>query len=224
MNYLAHATPLLASDSPYAVAGVAVPDWLGVAAKRVKCRTKHAEPWLDAADERLSAIARGVARHHADDAWFHESRAFTELSLELAKALRRRLGEQTAMRPWFVGHILVEMLLDAVLEARHPGTTNRYYDTLDEVEANVVQEAVKRMTGHDVPRLAEGIDRFRELRFLFDYRTDEGLLTRLNQVLARVRLDPLPDEILSSIGEARSAVDLRFQELLAPPASPARVA
>lgn len=221
MNYLAHSRDLLAKPAPssdaqamlaYEVAGAAVPDWLGVAAKRTKCRTRQAAPFLPSADPRLAALARGVVRHHADDAWFHETPAFGRLSLDFARRIRLALGEQTSMRPWFLGHVVVELLLDDALSRRTPGLLPRYYDMVASIDAEWVARSVEQMAGRDAGRLAEFIERFVEARFLADYADDDRLAWRLSQVMQRVGLDALPaafppllpamrEEVNASVGE-----------------------
>ena len=60
-----------------------MPDWLNVVDRRVRVRSKHAAAHLDADDPRIARIAAGVLQHCQDDAWFHNTRAFAELSLAL---------------------------------------------------------------------------------------------------------------------------------------------
>lgn len=217
MNYYAHALPLL-DQTPvdeYALAGVAVPDWLGVTARRTKCRTRHARPYADHDDPRLAALARGVVRHHEDDAWFHESRAFAELSLHFARRLRAAFGDASGMRPWFLGHVLVEVLLDDALVAEDPGRLDDYYAAVAKVDASLVADAVERMSGAPVGRLAEFIERFVDVRFLADYADDQRLRFRMNQVLSRVRLPELPPEFDALAPQFREEVRQRCGELMA---------
>ncbi|MEQ8848386.1 hypothetical protein [Botrimarina sp.] len=219
MNYLAHALPFLekARIDPYELAGAAVPDWLGVAARRTKCRSRDARPHLEADDPRAAALARGVCRHHADDAWFHDSPAFGRLSLAFAKELRESLGESTSLRPWFLGHVLVELLLDDALSARQPDLLDRYYAAIAQADPAWVAATVERFSRRDVGRLAEFVERFVEVRFLEDYAHDERLTYRLNQVMSRVRLDPLPAEFPALLPPMRGAVNASVDELLAEP-------
>ena len=219
MNYLAHAWSFLRAGSadPYELAGVAVPDWLCVASRRTKCRSRDAAPHLDADDAQLAALARGVCQHHADDAWFHESPAFGELSLGFAKTLRETLGESTSMRPWFLGHILVELLLDDELARREPGLLEWYYELMDHVDAPWVAASIERMSGRDVGNLAHFIQRYGEVRFLADYRDDDALVMRLNQVMQRVRLDALPAAFTPLLAGFRGAVAASFDELITSP-------
>jgi hypothetical protein len=164
MNYLAHSLDCLAD--PYQVAGAAVPDWLCLSRPRLRCRSRHARPYSEASDADSAAVARGVLRHHADDDWFHQTPAFGDLSLELARRIRRVTGDADGMRPGFLGHILLELLLDAAIIADQPETLDRYYAALDEVDSSRVASAIGQMIDADAAQLASIIDRFRELRFL----------------------------------------------------------
>ena len=89
MNYFAHGFRFL--DDPYFLAGTAVPDWLSVVDRRVRVRPREAEAAAAGDDDILARVARGVARHHADDARFHTTAAFAELSLTFTAAIRDRL-------------------------------------------------------------------------------------------------------------------------------------
>lgn len=207
--------PLLRDPSrtEYALAGIATPDWMGVAAKRTKVRTRHAEPYLQAADPRLSQFAWGVAQHHADDHWFHESAAFARLSLDFARRLREAFADADGMRPWFLGHILVELLLDASLIAREPPLLDQYYERIATVDAAFVEQTVERMTGRTAGDLAWFIGKYVEIRFLADYADDQRLLHRLNQVMKRVNLPEIPTAFLDLLPAMRSAVDESADEL-----------
>ena len=58
MNYLAHGWRF--SDQPYFLAGTAVPDWLSVIDRKMRARGKTAALFVDDADEKLAALARGI--------------------------------------------------------------------------------------------------------------------------------------------------------------------
>lgn len=217
MNFLAHS--LFCSDDPYEIAGAAVPDWLPLTRPRVRCRSKAAAPFLDHPDPQIAALARGVVRHHADDDWFHNTRAFAELELQLARIVRRATRDEDGMRPKFLGHILVEMLLDWVIAQRDAEALSRYYGALGRVDPVRVAAAITQFAATDASQLADPIvPRFLELRFLYDYADDQRLLFRVNQVMRRVRLPELPPEIVQILPGARAAVSDRWDELLAAPA------
>jgi hypothetical protein len=215
MNYLAHGWRFV--DDPYFLAGTAVPDWLCVADRGVRVRSKHAAQWTADEDPVVAALARGVCQHHADDRWFHESRAFTELSLDFSARIRRALVAEEGLRPWFLGHILVEILLDAVLVEQHIGRLEAYYRAMDQIDPSLVEKTVNHIAPHPTARLAEFICTFRSARFLWDYADDGKLLVRLNQVMRRTRLRALPASFGELLPRMRFAVRERGDELLAAP-------
>ena len=212
MNYFAHALPFL--KQPYYLAGTGVPDWLTVVDRPSRLRSKHATPFVDDPDPCLAAVAGGVLQHLRDDARFHNTRAFAESSLELAVRVRDALGGETGLRPAFLGHLLVELLLDAVLIADEPARLTEYYRVLHEVDAHRVEAAVNRMATRPTGRLAIFIGLFCREQILWNYLEDDKLMVRLNQVMRRVRLDPLPDDFAALLPAARKLVAARKDELL----------
>ena len=207
MIFFAHALHFL--DEPYFAAGTGVPDWLTVVDRRVRVRRKHARPLVDDPDPRAASVAGGILQHIRDDARFHQGRVFVELSLELSAGVRDVLGSESGFRPAFLGHLLVEVLLDASLAAGDPGRLQAYYRTLDSVDTVLVQEAVNRMGSRPTERLAAMISGFRQDQILWDYLEDAKLLVRLNQVLHRVKFAQLPDAFADFLPGARRLVDGR---------------
>lgn len=218
MNYFAHGRAFV--DDAYFLAGTAVPDWLGVVDRRVRVRPKHVASFLAsdelAHDPRLAAVARGIARHHADDAWFHATLAFHELSTDFTGRIRALLPADGGHRASFLGHILVELLLDDALIAEDPARLEAYYAAVQRLDFAVVERAVNRMAPRSTDRLAWFIERFSAARFLWDYRDDGRLLFRLNQVMQRAALPSLPEAICEFFAEARQRVRGRRDALLTP--------
>jgi hypothetical protein len=229
LNYFAHAWPLLLAaetrhpdELPPLLAGVAVPDWLAVVARRTRCRARHAAPYVGASDRRVAAMAEGVVRHHADDDWFHGSEAFLTLSqrftTRIAEVQSREPQPNASPRAWFVGHILVELLIDAELVGRRPELLDCYYGLVATLDPKWVADHVARMAGAQVGDLASFISKYVQLRFLGDYGDDERLTTRINQVLSRVGLEALPRSFTEVLAPCRQDVRERLDDLLAPPA------
>ena len=212
MNYFAHGRHFI--DQPYYLAGTAVPDWLNVVDRRVRVRRRHSSVHLHSPDATLAAVAAGIAQHCSDDDWFHQTQAFAELSLDLCHRLREVLPADDGFRPHFLGHILVELLLDAQLISEMPDRLEAYYTAIEAVDPQAVQSAVERIAGREVPNLAAFIPLFARERFLWDYTDDAKLLFRLNQVMRRVGLPLLPLSVGELFGHARREVSRRQAELL----------
>ncbi len=223
MNFLCHAMPYL--DQSWVAVGTAVPDWLSAVDRKIRARGRLASLHVESDDPVLAAIARGIVRHHDDDRWFHGTEAFVTTNLEFAVALRDLLQRdaghrEDGFRPSFVGHILIEMLLDAIWLRDRPEIGETYYRMLGEKSATEVQRCVNVITGKPTDALAGLIERFVQARFLFDYLDDESLLFRLNQVMRRVGLAKLPPAVLDWLPDARRQVWQRRDRMLTPPGSP----
>lgn len=216
MNYLAHGIRFL--DVPYFLAGTAVPDWLSVVDRKVRVRGRLAEGLLDDPDEATRQIAGGIIRHLSDDQWFHQTRVFAETSMRFAVELRDLLPGDEGFRPSFLGHILVEILIDATLIGRDPESAARYYRAIETVSPGKIEAVVNRVSKVPAEGLDRWIERFLQVRFLYDYSRDDTLLFRLEQVMRRVGLPPLGDHLLTWLPTARVVVADCCDQLLTPPA------
>ena len=116
-----------------------------------------------------------------------------ELNLDLTREIRAWLPGDEGFRPSFLGHILVEILLDAELIAERPERLDTYYQRMESLDPGVVCRAVGRMATRPAPQLEVFLPLFSAERFLYDYAEDDKLLGRLNRVLKRVGLPPLPE-------------------------------
>ena len=215
MNFLSHGFRYL--DQPYVVAGTAVPDWLSVVDRKIRTRSKNALPLTQSNDRETRDVAIGIMHHHRDDLWFHSSQLFAETTLRFAVELRDQLLGDDGFRPSFVGHILIEILMDSTLIARDPTLADRYYDVIRSVSAIKIQEVVNQVARSNTAGLAPVILRFTDARFLYDYLDDDKLLMRLNQIMVRVGLPLLPSNLIPWLGSARRHIALHCDALLTPP-------
>lgn len=216
MNFLCHAIPYL-DDDPLLAVCTGVPDWLSVVDRKIRARRILAEQFVDASDQELRSVARGVIRHIEDDRWFHGTQAFVETNLTLAVELRDLLPGDTGFRPMFVGHVLIEMLLDAFWIRDNRTTAENYYATLRSLPFDTIQNCVNTITGKPTKKLVDVLERYVDAQFLFDYLEPEKLLLRLNQVMKRVKLTALPEELVDWIPDAEKLVESRRQRMLTPP-------
>jgi hypothetical protein len=212
MNYLAHGYRF--TEEPYFLAGTAAPDWLSVIDRKMRLRSRRAAEFVADADPQLAAVARGVVQHHHDDEWFHQTDAFSELNLAFAVEIRCMLPDDEGFRPSFLGHILVELLLDAVLAEESPDRLDNYYAAIDAIDPLRVQAAINHLATCTSDRIGMLIPRFARERFLADYADDARLLVRLNHVMRRVNLPQLPGEIAELFPAMRRRVRERRVDLL----------
>ena len=204
MNYFAHGMRFV--DRPYFLAGTALPDWLSVVDRRVRLRARTVQPFADGSDSPAAQLAAGVLQHLDDDAWFHKTAAFAVASAVLTVLFRAALPSDDGHRPAFLGHILTEMLLDSVLIDRDPPALADYYAAFDRLDAGIVADSVNRMATKSTDCLRDFIPLFARERFLADYGDTNRLLFRLNQIMRRVKLNPLPASFEAALDPARAIV------------------
>lgn len=212
MNYFSHALQFL--DRPTFVIGTSMPDMLSVVDRKMRLRPRRVDPFADGSGSFQAELAAGILQHLADDRWFHQTRGFLETSGELTRLFKEVLGSEDGIRCPFLGHIVTELQLDGVLIERYPDRLDQYYERLAEIDARAVENSVNRMATKTSDRLAWLIRRFHEEQFMRDYQDPNRLLFRLNQVMLRVRLDPLPDEMAGALAASWSIVRDRVEELL----------
>ena len=213
MNCLAHAVCYL--DDTWFMLGAGLPDWLGMSDRSVRIRPKHVEPHMDGDDER-ARLCRGIQQHWIDDGWFHKSAAFHEVTSRIGTRFREHCDAGDNFRSGFLGHIACELLIDGVMSENEPGLLDRYYDIVKRLDAERLQELVNGLGAKQTNRLPAFLSRYIRDAFLRDYVDDAKLLYRLNRVLARVRLAPLPDSATVVIGEGRELVRAALPRLISP--------
>jgi hypothetical protein len=215
MNYFAHGRRYV--DQPWRLAGVSLPDWLNVLDRRTRARSKTVAPFLNNPDRSLRQLAEGVTQHHADDRWFHGQPQFLQLNAQFAAELRGLCPNDQTPRCSFVGHVAVELLLDAELIQRDRSQLDQYYATLRQLDPCSLSAVLEAVLGKPLPGIGRLLDRFIGEQFLWDYLDDSRLWHRLNQVLRRVGLPFLPADAVPWLGSARDRVTAACDELFPPP-------
>ena len=212
MNCFTHALPFL--DDPLMAVAVCIPDWLSAADRKCRARESRAMPLIENEDPAVATVARGVVQHHRDDAWFHKTRAFNEMSIEFAVELRERQATPSGMRAGLVGHIIIEVLLDAFLHRQNPGMLEKFYRQVEKVDFEEVQRIINLFATRTTDRYTWYAGLFRSERYIFDYSRNDGTIYRINKVLGRVGLEELDDDILKWLPGVRERVYNRADELL----------
>ena len=212
MNYLAHGYRFV--DEPMYAAGTAVPDWLSVADRKTRIRSRTVHAVLQDLNPEAKLLANGMLQHLADDDRFHRSPTFLMLESEIGQRFRRLMPDAYDHRPGFLGHILTELLLDAVLVERQPELLRRYYGALEHIEPADVQKIVNTVAARPAENLSVFISQFCRVKFLYDYLDDRLLLSRLNQVLRRVKLLMMDEQVLPVLCDARVLLRHHADELL----------
>ncbi|MEM9942967.1 MAG: hypothetical protein AAF939_15495 [Planctomycetota bacterium] len=205
MNCFAHALPFL--GDPYFVVGACLPDWLAACDRKCRVREKKARAYVETENPEFRSLARGIIQHHQDDAWFHASPVFNQLTLNFSVQLREVLFGDRTMRTGFLGHVLVELFLDGYLDRMNPGKLESMYQQIGLVDPVSIQNWINQFASKKTEKLVRYIQSFLNERYLFDYATDSGTLYRVNRVFHKIGLQEVGDEILEWMPAARQSVE-----------------
>jgi len=212
MNCFTHALPYV--DDAWKAAGCCIPDWLSAVDRKCRAREKKAKPFIDHEDPIVAAVTQGIVNHHQDDYWFHTNQTFQQMNIKFAVELREILDGERGMRTGFLGHVLIELFLDAWLHDKFPGKMQFYYEQLETIDPKKIEEVVNLFATKRTDKLAPEIERVRKDRYLFDYTDDSKTLYRINRVLKKIGLEPIDDRILDWMQDARKRVYARVPDLL----------
>ena len=205
MNSFSHALPFLDQGIYYPI-GCALPDWLGAVDRKCRVRKNGASKFVGDSDTVLSQLAGGIIQHIDDDRWFHSTDRFSELSMQFAVELRELLVGEPGFRPGFLGHIIIELILDGYLHIQNPGKLDQFYQMVAQCDPESIQTAVNKMATRPTDKLERYFSIFLRERYLYDYVDDERLMYRVNHVLKRVKLKPAGDEVLDWVPSARERI------------------
>ena len=214
MNYFAHGMRFV--DRPYFMAGTALPDLLSVVDRRVRLKMKNVVPLTQDESSIHAEIASGIKQHLDDDHWFHSTQGFLEVSTDLSILFRNIFANDEYARVGFLGHIVTELLLDGVLIQQNPTLIDQYYEAFNQIDPQEIEAATNRMATQQTDQLKRWLVRFHKEGFLRDYLVPQRMLVRLNQVMKRVKLQPLPEETISILITGREIVENRITDLLPP--------
>lgn len=204
MNYLAHGRNSL--GDAWLLAGTALPDWLRMLDRSLRIQGDRATEVSTDADPRAAALARGVLRHLADDAAFHAAPAFLDATRRVADLLRPLEATLPRLRPSFVAHIVIEVLLDAEIVRADAGALDAYYGTLATLDPADVERIAARLTPAPPAGLARLVRGFIDARFVGEYLDDARVAHRVDQVFRRVGTERLGPELAPILPAARTIV------------------
>ena len=188
MNYLTHyyfntRQPALSSASSEFHFGAALPDILSVYDRNLRfhpsaIRTTQNELW------------HGILNHLEMDAFFHRSDFFNNSYEEIRVILTQTVPEELNIRPFFLAHVLVEILLDHLLLVQSEDLGRRFYASIGSVDVQEMTRLLEAFFLRRLDGLEELINKFLVTRFLESYIDINNLIYPINRMLTRTRQQP----------------------------------
>lgn len=221
MNFLSHF--YLEQDAgPYRVVGSVLPDLVknGVSLSNLHPQ-RHAENFKLPQEQ---ALLLGWQRHIYSDAVFHNHPFFFKHTQEL-KASLKPLLQDTLVRPSFLAHISLELLIDYILISKNRVDVNHFYHALGEIDEDILLGFLEKSGMKPRAQFLNYYKGFLSSRYLFSYQQLDNISYALNRICLRLwpqaldekhraRLSPLLQAHLGVIAQEYPQVFREIQEKL----------
>jgi len=196
MNFLSHFYFDRDVDDCYHILGTILPDLLKNADKTI---VLHPEK-LHHRNPAVNSIISGWNKHLEVDRHFHSSGFFLEHSHQL-KVLLRPVIEGSPVKPFFLGHIAIELILDNLLLTTGKVTADVFYDHLGGCETEVVNEFLMFAGLKNTAIFFKFFEGFKSSRYLYSYAETQQITYALKRICMRVWKSPFTPEHETAINE-----------------------
>jgi len=189
MNFLSHFYFDRHTTNCYVVLGTVMPDLLKNADKTVII---HPEK-LTHPDNDVNSIIRGWNRHLLVDRYFHSSQFFLMHSHRLKKLLLPAI-EGSPVKPFFLGHIALELILDNLLLTTQKVKVDNFYDHLDGCTAGVIDEFLTFSGLANTAAFFKFYNDFKKSKYVYSYADTKEIAYALKRICMRVWKEPFTPE------------------------------
>jgi hypothetical protein len=196
MNFLSHFYFDRNSDNCYHTVGTVLPDLLKNADKSIILHPGK----LIHADENVNKIIKGWNRHLEVDRYFHSSGFFISRSHTLKIVLATAI-KGSVVKPFFLGHIGLELLLDNLLITTRKISIDHFYTHLQGCEDEIIEEFLSFVRLKDSKVFFNFYENFKKSRYLHSYREIAGITYALKRICMRVWNDPFTPAQEAALGD-----------------------
>jgi len=152
-------------------------------------------------DPLLNAILMGWKRHLKVDILFHSSDFFSRHTANLKQVILPILLD-SPVRPSFLAHIGVELLLDHLLIEDRKVDINAFYTHLNNVDEQALTNFIEKCGGTE--HFFKFLSSFRSSRYLLSYQKLENISYALQRICMRLWTHPFHEETVMQLTEKLS--------------------
>jgi len=189
MNFLSHYYFDRDTTNCYHTLGTVLPDLLKNADKSI---IVHPEK-LDHPTPAINDIIKGWRKHLEVDRYFHSSDFFITRSHEL-KLLLKPAIVGSPVKPFFLGHIALELVLDNLLLTTGRVSVNDFYAHLSSCNNEIIHEFLNFAGLQDTDRFFRFYEKFKSSRYLETYAETQQIAYALKRICMRIWDDPFTPE------------------------------
>ncbi|MBD1394401.1 hypothetical protein [Mucilaginibacter glaciei] len=185
MNFLSHYYFDRDTSNCHFILGTVLPDLLKNADKSI---ILHPEKLIHP-DPKVNAMIEGWNKHLLVDKYFHSSEFFLTHSHHLKKELTGAIIG-SPVKPFFLGHIAIELILDNLLITSHQVRVDDFYDHLDKCEEATIREFLVFAGMQNPDVFFKFYEEFKRSRYLNTYVNIDQITYALKRICMRVWRNP----------------------------------
>lgn len=197
MNFLSHFYFETENTDPNMVLGVVLPDFIKNAHKDMNLYPQK-EPQLFESDAHQLSILKGWEKHIEVDRLFHSSDFFKTQTAQLKQILLPNLSG-SPVKPFFLAHIGLELVLDHLLTIEGMVNINVFYDQLVHADKEALKAFLEKCGLADSSVFFKFLNSFISSKYLFSYRKIENISYALNRICMRLWENPLTEMQMSNM-------------------------
>jgi hypothetical protein len=199
MNFLSHFYFDKNSADDYIVLGTVLPDLLKNAVKEGNLHPLKLEHIFQK-DPLQKALLIGWERHLLVDKIFHSS-GFFQHQTAVLKQLLLPLLTTSPVKPFFLAHIGLELILDHLLTVNELIDTNKFYGHLGRIDQTVLKAFLNKCEFAETGKFIKFLEEFISSRYLLSYSKIENITYALNRICMRLWERPFEDHELIQLTE-----------------------
>jgi hypothetical protein len=212
MNFLSHFYFDRNTTNCYITLGSVLPDLLKNADKNINI---HPEK-LQHSDKNINDIILGWQKHLEVDRFFHSSGFFVARSHAVKNLLAPAITG-SPVKPFFLGHIALEIILDNLLITNNKISVGDFYAHLNSCRTELIKEFLNFAGLKDTDRFFKFFEEFKTSRYLESYVDIHQVTYALKRICMRVWHDPFTPEqeerMTGIIRAYRSALQVDFMSV-----------
>ncbi len=196
MNFLSHFYFDRNCNDAYQVLGSVMPDLLRNADKEAQVKLDRMQAQNDAA---INSLIAGWKKHLEIDRHFHSCDFFKHHAHQLKLLLTPALAGSN-VKPFFLGHITLELILDNLLLTSNTVFADDFYDHLKNAEeANI--SAFLKLNGVDPQKFLAFYTLFINEKYLYSYIQINSVVHALKGICQRIWKNPFTKHQEEAVSE-----------------------
>jgi hypothetical protein len=207
MNFLSHYYFDRNVTDCYFILGTVLPDLLKNADKTI---VLHPEE-LKHLNTNVNSITAGWNKHLAVDRYFHSSEFFATHSHQLKKLLAPAIVG-SPVKPFFLGHIAVELIIDNLLLTTGKITVDDFYAHLKGCDNTIIEAFLTAAGLADTARFFKFYEGFKQSGYLHSYSETTQIAYALKRICMRVWDNPFTADHEARMNEVLAS----YRQLLLP--------